>query len=84
MKMALQNFFPSCGKHTELRYKDSSPKGKNRALNLQCLTHPAGRALISDLFVNSFIMVVYEKFLVVLWTENSDGTSKNNSRRHPL
>ena len=37
------------------------------------LSLPAGRALISDWSVNSFITDVYEKkiLLVVLWTENS-------------
>ena len=32
--------------------------------------HPAGRALNSDWSLNSFIMVVYDNLLAVLWTEN--------------
>ena len=36
-------------------------------------TQPAGRALTYDWLVNSFIMVFYEKFLVVLWTDISFG-----------
>ena len=32
----------------------------------------AGRVLSSDWSVNSFIMVVLGKILVMLWTENSD------------
>ena len=33
--------------------------------------HPVGRTLISNLSLNSFIMVVYEKIFLVIWTENS-------------
>ena len=37
------------------------------------LYYPAERALTSDWFVNTFIMVVYENIsLVALLTENSD------------
>ena len=40
--------------------------------NIAGLKHPAGRALTSDSFVNSFIIAVYDNiFLVILWTENS-------------
>ena len=38
--------------------------------------HPAGRALTSDSSGNSLIMVVYQKFLVTLLTENSDWSLK--------
>ena len=33
--------------------------------------HRAGRVLSSDWSVNSFMMFVFEKKLVMLWTENS-------------
>ena len=34
--------------------------------------HPAGKSINSDLFVNSFVMIVCENFfLVVPWTQNS-------------
>ena len=36
------------------------------------IKHPAERALSCDWSVNSFVMVVFEKFLVVLWTKNFD------------
>ena len=39
--------------------------------------HPAGRALNSDWSMNSFIMIIHEKIvLVMLRTENSDWTLK--------
>ena len=35
--------------------------------------HPAGRALSSDWYINSFIMVVCEKKkIVVIWTKKSE------------
>ena len=34
--------------------------------------HPAGRELRSYWSVNSFIKIVYEKKIVLLWTEDSD------------
>ena len=46
---------------------------------------PVGRSINSDWCVNSFIMIIYENFfLVVHWTPNSDWTVKIISHRQPI
>ena len=46
------------------------------AVHVNIAEHPAGTALTFDWSVCSFMMVVCENYLVVLWTENSDRNIK--------
>ena len=43
-------------------------------------SHPDGRISNFDKFANSFIMIVHEEFLVVVWTLNSDWTKTTFSQ----